>query len=233
MSLALLPFGPGCPWYSMFEKFGPGNVKWCETTVCTIFNEPANALSNIAYLIGAAYLFRIGMRRYGYAMVSIGITSLIWHSTNNFMTQLFDFIGMFVWGFLLLNWNLQRLGVVSRKNRHWSYLTMNVTWLAALFAFRAARLPYQALVPLIGLGVAGTEIALRKVDEGVRKDYRPLYWTLASLAVAATFSELDHGRYMCDPENHWIQGHALWHVFSALGITLNGVFYRQIPLCRG
>jgi len=32
---------------------------------------------------------------------------------------------------------------------------------------------------------------------------------------------------MCDPENHWVQGHALWHVFSAIGVTMIYLHHTQ------
>jgi hypothetical protein len=232
MESSFLPFGPGCPWYEWFEKFGPPNVDWCEATVCGFMNEPANAWSNLAYLIGAVYLFRLGMRRYGISIFLMGLGSLLYHATNNFMTQLFDFLGMFIWALLILNWNFQRLQWVSARWRVVSYLSLNVVTMAALFLMRSVGIPYQSLMPLIGLGVLVTEVMLSRRDEGVKKNYAPLFWMLSFLGIAAVFSASDLRRIWCDPDNHLVQGHALWHLFGAIGITLSGHFYRQIPLCR-
>jgi len=38
--------------------------------------------------------------------------------------------------------------------------------------------------------------------------------------VAICFSGADVSRLYCDPHNHWVQGHAIWHVFSGVGMTI-------------
>ena len=34
---------------------------------------------------------------------------------------------------------------------------------------------------------------------------------------------------MCNPSNHWISGHALWHWFDALALYCVYRFYTQFP----
>lgn len=42
------------------------------------------------------------------------------------------------------------------------------------------------------------------------------------VAVAQAFSIMDGMRigWVCDPHNHWFQGHATWHVLAAIGLTI-------------
>ena len=47
----LMPFAPGCPWFESVQTYGVPNVKWCENTLCSIVNEPANAYSNFLFVM--------------------------------------------------------------------------------------------------------------------------------------------------------------------------------------
>ena len=55
------------------------------------------------------------------------------------------------------------------------------------------------------------------------------------MALAQTASILDAQRvsWICDPTNHWFQGHALWHVLSAIGLTLSYKHYEQFKFSNG
>src|SRR5205823_851454 len=56
------PFGPGCPWWDLHERFGEPNVKWCEERLCAMANEPANTWSNLGYLVVGAAIFAAASR---------------------------------------------------------------------------------------------------------------------------------------------------------------------------
>ena len=43
--------------------------------------------------------------------------------------------------------------------------------------------------------------------------------------VAATASAMDLTRVWCDPENHFLQGHAIWHVFNSAAIYCYARFF--------
>jgi hypothetical protein len=53
---------------------------------------------------------------------------------------------------------------------------------------------------------------------------------VSSLALAQTFSTLDLTRVWCDPDNHVLQGHALWHLLSAVAIAFVYRFYAGLRL---
>ena len=42
-------------------------------------------------------------------------------------------------------------------------------------------------------------------------------------------SALDVTRVWCDPENHWLQGHAAWHLLSAASLVALYRFYAGLP----
>jgi hypothetical protein len=60
-------------------------------------------------------------------------------------------------------------------------------------------------------------------------DYRPYLAALALLTTAAVCSALDVTRVWCDPANHWLQGHAAWHVLSATSLFALYHFYERLP----
>ena len=43
---------------------------------------------------------------------------------------------------------------------------------------------------------------------------------------------LDDANIWCDPDRHWISGHALWHVLNAGAFYAAFRYYRQFDLLR-
>ncbi|MCR9141124.1 MAG: ceramidase [bacterium] len=232
-----------CPYDEYRETYGPPNVKWCEERLCGHVEEPANTFSNVAYLIVAvivAWRYRSGGSRPGYQLRELGIVvfmmgalSLIYHATNNYISQLFDFYGMFFYTSLLIAWNLRRLGVVSNVRGHtilYGVLIALNFWL--LFYVPALDIPIQAIVTWNIVAILGSEAVvflLRRNHAfyGTNGDGRYLWWSagLALMGLAAYCSYLDFSRNWCDPEDHLWQGHALWHIFSAISIYPIARFY--------
>jgi hypothetical protein len=83
------------------------------------------------------------------------------------------------------------------------------------------------IVLILALIIFGTEGLLIKRKLGVPN---PAYFftSIALAIVAITFSILDHKRIFCDPDNHWVQGHAIWHIIAS--IMFIGLFkhYEQV-----
>ena len=52
---------------------------------------------------------------------------------------------------------------------------------------------------------------------------------LVLLGAAAAASAADVTRIACDPTNHWISGHAVWHVLSAAALYALFLFYERSP----
>lgn len=233
-------FGPNCPWYRMYELFGESNVKWCEERVCTWFNEPANTWSNLAYILVAGLILKSAcketnpsaatvQKRYGWAVFIMGAFSFWYHASNNYFTQIFDFIGMFIWLVYLMIINLKRLGYANSKNAFPLYITFIALLTAVIPVLKSADIKFQILIPILGLALSGSEYLIysrTKVAE--RLNYRWFFAGLMTIIVALGFSIGDAKRIMCNPQNHFLQGHAIWHVVAALGIYFVFLFYRQI-----
>jgi hypothetical protein len=223
----LAPFlEPGCPWYELHRAFPP-NVKWCEAPRCALIVEPANTWSNLAYiLVGAAILASGGRggRIFGPAAILMGAASFIYHASDNFLTQWLDFFGMYLYVLLPLLINLVRLGALVRERAVAAYLIGLCALTALTPLCRMAGLPVQGIIATLVLAILATEWRAGRIAAPAR---RMFFLALGLLGAAATCSALDVTRTLCDPHHPFLQGHAIWHVLSALSVYATWRFYRQ------
>ena len=224
---------PACPWTPLREWGGLPNVKWCEETLCSWVAEPANTWSNLAFIVAAAALWVITrrdgertLRFWAPATFWVGFTSLAYHASVAFVTQVFDFFGMYFFFVLVLLLNVVRMGSLAARRLFptlWA-LIVGLTVLTVVVA--KVGLPVQGIVALLLLAALVTEvIASRRASAPVL--HRFLFGGLGFIAVAGVFSASDASRAWCTPANHVLQGHAIWHVLNAVGILLAHFHYRQ------
>lgn len=229
---------PSCPWHDMEQQFGPANVKWCEERICAFINEPANAWSNLLFILVGLFLVYRGIKAknspmgkfdflFGLIVIFMGGTSFFFHATNNFLTQLFDFIGMYFYIYFLLCISLHNFKLVSAKAATWIFFgCVIISTSLILISKYVIAFPYQIIVALSALTLAGLQVRGWITDKNYPKKY--LLLCLASFAIAAGFSYSDISRTFCDPTNHFIQGHAIWHIFCAIGTWFSyHVFSKQ------
>lgn len=224
---------PECPWTPLREATGLPNVKWCEETLCSWISEPANTWSNVAFLVAAAALWWLTRREtsrttrfWAPATFWVGLTSLVYHASVAFLTQVLDFFGMYFFFGLILLLNLVRLGTLPKDKLFVSLypLILGLTGVTVLVA--KLGLPVQGIVVVLLVGALATEV-LASLRASTPVAHRFLFGALAFIAVAAVFSASDVSRAWCVPGRHVIQGHAIWHVLNAVGIVLAHFHYRQ------
>ncbi len=225
------PLPPGCPW----SGFTPPNVNWCEEELCAWIVNPADTWSNLAYVALGLWMWRAARRSgrsdlalFGPASVAVGAFSFAYHASYTWALQFFDFVGMFLFCFTVLARNAVRLRWITPRSE--------------LRFFLWGVLGASALVPvLFELGVAiqltvavciavalGQEWVLQRRSPGALLP-RAFPIGLALLATAGVCSALDVTRLACDPENHWLQGHAAWHLLTALALFAFFRFYAALP----
>ncbi|OJT24150.1 hypothetical protein BO221_13250 [Archangium sp. Cb G35] len=197
-------------------------------------NEPANAWSNLAYLavaLGCAWMWRVtgsrAMGHFAWTTLLVGALSFAFHATNNFATQLLDFVGMYVLAFLLVALNLHRLGWLPRERVGAVHTGLTVGCTLLVPVMRLAGVPYQLVVLGAVLVIVGTEMRLSRRKEP-RESYRDFWLAVGLMAAAAACSVADVTRVWCDPDNHWVQGHATWHVLSALALLFTARHHAKL-----
>ena len=228
------PLPAGCPW----SGWTPPNVDWCERELCSWVVNPANTWSNLPYLALGALMFwqargtgSRALARFGPASVAVGAFSLVYHASYTWFFQFFDFVGMFLFCFAVLTPNALRLGWIA-PGRQAAFFLGGVGSASALVVLGfESGVPIQGLVALLVLVAVGQELAWRR-RHGALRAHRSWWAALALFAVAAAASLLDVTRSCCDPDDHWLQGHAAWHVLSALGLYCLFRFYADLEAER-
>ncbi len=165
------------------------------------------------------------------AIFLMGATSFVYHASLNYLTQFIDFLGMYLYLFIALVFNFKRLGWITSRQVNRTYWLINLVWIPILFLVFRNELPVQQVF-FIGVLVAlGFEIfnARRAKVAGASGgiSYKNLIVSLGLLALARLCATLDVNGVWCDPQNHWIQGHAAWHLLSAVSTIFLYRYYRQ------
>lgn len=224
----------GCPWYEAQQSYGAANVNWCEPTVCSVINEPANAWSNLGFILFGALLIKKlnefkerTVAHFGWAVIWMGFFSFVYHATNNYLTQFFDFVGMYFMTSFLIAFNIQRLRGENPRNLYsiyWAIVALNC---AMFMSFDIMDIPVQKtvmfnVVPLVLLDVAS---GIREKSLGL---YKHFWVSLVFLVVAQVVSQLDLKRIYCEPDNIFLHGHAVWHVLASIGMLFAGFHLSRI-----
>lgn len=210
----IVPLPPESPW----SGFAAPDIQHCEANLAGWIAAPANTWSNLAYLAAAVWLWRRGQRWFAGAAAALGVTSFLFHASFTFFFQFFDYVGMFVYVLLLLALNVNRLGL-----RRWqpAYLGAVLASGAAVFGLRALGVGLQWIIVTQVGAVLATELAARG------RGYKDWLIGIGLMAAAAACWVLDYKRIWCDPDDHWVQGHAAWHLLSAAAIPFVARFYRN------
>lgn len=227
---------PGCPWADWTRP----NVKWCEEYVCSYVVTPANTWSNLAYFVSA-----YGMHKYINgdskrvvwlfvpATIVTGATSFAFHASVSRFLQLFDFFGMFTFCVLGVVLNLRRDHMIGQNSVWLTYVIGVLLCGLAIPIFELGlSLPIQATVLVLIIIQLSQEARLRLVryrkHPQLKPPYRRFRYGMTCLGMAFLCSVADITRFWCEPTNHFIQGHALWHCLSALSLYFVFLFYCEM-----
>lgn len=234
---SLNPHQPGCFWFDAAEWSGPPNVKWCEETLCQFVSQPANTWSNLGYILVALLLtyWSISRRKsrplqlYGPILFLLGICSLFYHLSNFYLSQIFDFVGMFLFCGWVIGMNAIRLSWL-KKDRLIPFVVAQTCGLLIVMQFmRWLGWKYQTIILLATIFINVTEYLSRNMKQ-IKYFYFALSNLLLGIAFACSISDLT--RRVCDPHEHGLfsQGHALWHWVGALAMWTIYAHYAQPAL---
>jgi hypothetical protein len=228
--LLAAPLPPGCPW----SGFTPPNVDWCEEELCAWIVNPADTWSNLAYVVLGLFMWwaarragRSDLRLFGPASIAVGVFSFAYHASYTWLLQFFDFASMFLFCFLVIARNASRLGWIEPRHEL-RFLVLGVAGSSALVPLLfELGIPIQLSVAACIAVAIGQEVWLRRQTPGAPWP-RSYGLGLALLAAAGVCSALDVTRVACDPTDHVLQGHAAWHVLSALSLLAFFRFYETL-----
>ncbi len=213
-----------CPW----SAWDPGTVHFCERRLCAWIVEPSNAWSSLAFVILGALMLVRGRGVVGVAVaaaqIMIGVGSFFFHGTGTFAGEVVDQVGMFMLSALIL------ASAVGQRRR-WSggqvvqaYVAGVVVSTAILLVVRPIGIPLFAVQLAAGLGL---QLSMwRGASSTEKAAFRPFLQALGIFLCSFGIWVTDISGLVCDPDNHFITGHAIWHVLNAVCIWQLGAFYR-------
>jgi hypothetical protein len=224
--MEIIPLLPECPWSS----FLPPTIKYCEDNLCSYITQPSNTWSNLAFIIVGIYLIILNqkdkikyLRNVGLIAIVTGIASFLYHASFTFLFQFFDLSSMYLFSTMILSINMRRMNFITANNQNLTQLVILFTSMGLLYIFKPFGIPIFALQVFIGFGL---EFYLFKKSN---KIFSYFYYklTIVTLFIAFTAWILDFKRIVCNPMNHLLQGHAIWHIFSSLCFLFLYKFYSQ------
>ncbi len=206
-----------CAW----ESGPPATVAFCETRTCDFPSEPANAWSNIAYIIVGLYVLYLAKKEArwnlwpgGATAIGIGIGSFAFHAYPNFYMEYADLVAMFLLSTYLLSVQLYRLLEVNAALAVRIYFAILGASCVALWVHKDIGIAIFAVQLVLATGV---EVVLfRRHPKGQpRHQYRDFWTLIVVFLVALLIWVLDLTGVVCDPDNHFLQGHAFWHIINS------------------
>jgi hypothetical protein len=218
-----------CPWSEAQSGLTPGTVHFCEERLCAWIVEPSNAWSSLAYVLVAGWLVaRAGRSVRLWAFVAatflVGVGSFFFHGTGTFVGEFVDQLGMFMLSALALSFAWGEHKGLSDRNVAFLYGAIVMASLLILVMVRPIGILLFAVQLNIGIGL---QIWMwKRTAISTRARYREFFTGIAIFLVSFCIWLTDITGLVCDPANHMITGHAIWHVLNAVSMGFLFVFYR-------
>ena len=207
-----------CP----YDALEPANLAFCEQRVCGWIVEPANTWTNVGFLIaGIAILFtpRGRARHLGWIALVTGLASASFHATGTLVGQLFDQSAMFLETSLFIVIDLDRLKPRSQRVR---YLVLASSSIILLVTFPTAGI---ALFTLHSVGFVVLEVVCFARSRA--RSYRSLIGAWLCFVASFLVWSLDKSGAVCEPQNHVLTLHGVWHLLGAISFALYYRHFRQ------
>ena len=205
-----------------------------------VFRTWANTWSNLAYMIvglygialgccdrregrNGAYLLRTSALSFafGAACCCLGIGSGLFHASLTRLGQQLDVAAMYPPLMVMIAVGIGRWIPALRT---WLLLALVAVASGLLFYFKWAMSSPIVLCSLVGSVTILTLLA--RFCSARKPDGRWLLASVASLLAAVICRQLDIAARFSGPDA-WAQGHALWHVLTALSLGCVYAFYRS------
>jgi hypothetical protein len=221
-----------CPW----EALARAPAEFCEESLCGWIRQPGNTWSNIGFLLaGGAILYRAHredaehLRGLGYVALATGIGSAFFHASETLIGRFADWAGMYLGASYMLAVNVRRLSGWPPKTIRLVFWGNFLLGLALMVpAFRHPSVYY--ILETTFCCVLLEAILFVKQGKTVRYAWLIRYWLVFFVAYGLWM--LDIKKILCDPGNHWISGHAVWHFLDAVALYFLFEYYRQFQQLR-
>jgi hypothetical protein len=237
-AIVLLTIGAHDSWVTARQASCTSTRCFCESPNGRVFDQVVDSFSSLAFVLLGAWTLvwrpRSALklretplvRAFGIVLIFIGGSSFFYHATLSFFGQFLDIFSMYLFGVLVAVGALVRCGRISMRTAIIVFIVANAVLAVVQYDYPdARRILFGALL------VPGVVLELIPAINGHRESggkVRFVYIGVAVLAVAYLFWTLDQDNILCDPYS-WFQGHAVWHVLTAIASFMIVIHYRNTP----
>lgn len=159
-------------------------------------------------------------------MLFLGASSFFYHATLSFIGQFLDVFSMYTFGLLLLAGALYRAGRVGGWYAFGGFVFASVVFGVVQYLFPDAR-----RILFVALVLPGIVLEMLPFVTGYRPSSKrvwSIYAGVGIMLVAYLIWTLDQVSAFCAPGSP-MQGHAVWHVLTALAAFMIFLHYRMTP----
>ncbi|MDJ0336138.1 ceramidase domain-containing protein [Salinibacterium sp. G-O1] len=209
---------------------------FCEAPLGVVPMQFANSVSSLGFVFLGVWTL-VAARRpavgsperrltplFGAALVFIGASSFLYHSTLSFFGQFLDIFSMYIFGILLALGALYRSGRLGARTALALFITLSLSMAVVQFLVPDAR-----RVLFVVLLLPGIVLELMPFVTGSRprsRHVRFIWIGVAAMVVAYVIWILDQTTFFCSAQSP-IQGHAIWHLLGAVAAVMIVAHYRD------
>jgi len=216
-----------CPW----DSWAPASVRFCEEQLCAWVTQPANTYSNVFFLVAGFFIVRNFPKHWlvtilGFSSGGLAFASGMFHASSTFFFEIFDMLGMYCIAAIMIVGNMRRLGLFDKPA---SAVFAYALYIGMILFALVLNLTY----PASGIALFATYICIAlslEIEVHVRNgftNYRYLAGAITCFGLSFAFWIADIKGWWCNPSNHMINGHAIWHILNAFTIVLFAYFYAE------
>ncbi len=222
-----------CPW----EGLARAPAEFCEESLCGWIRQPGNTWSNIGFLLaGAAILYRARhddaahLKGLGYIAIATGLGSAFFHASETLIGRFLDWAPMYLGTSFMLAVNVRRLSGWSRKIIRFVFWGNFLVGMALMVPESLRHPTVYYIAESTFCCVVLEAVLFIKYRKTTDYSWFVRYWGV--FLVAYALWTLDVRKILCDPSNHWISGHAAWHLLDAVALYFLFEYYRQFRVLR-
>jgi Ceramidase len=237
----------GSVWENMTISQSAIKVEYCEFNhVNKLFHQPMNTYSNIAYFFFGVLILLMALEDYknkgqntlnrlqqfpllsalmGFCFIYLSFGSALFHASLTWVGQRVDMNGTYSISLALLSIGLyhvlHKIDFTNRVKNSWI-----VALIVLILAFYKVHLMVSSsiLLPVLIL----LNLSLTVINYVQFKKERSILWVISSLilmVIAVEIRTLDVQKVSCDAYSFY-QGHAVWHLLTALSSFCSYAFFR-------